>query len=90
MINLEKNNITYGFSASNGCSGNSGSVPRVGFPGFYLQDAGNGVRSTDLVNSDGFSLHVGATWKDDLAYQCGKFIGAELKAKGVHVALVRH
>lgn len=87
MTNFEKNNITYGFTPSNGCAGVSGSVPRLGYPGMCLQDAGNGVRGTDLVNSYASGVHVGASWSKDLAYQRAKFMGAEFKAKGVNVAL---
>ena len=43
----EMNNVTYGISDSDtGCVGVSGGVPRLGFPGLCLHDAGNGVRNT--------------------------------------------
>lgn len=87
MTNEEKNNLTYGFTPNNGCAGISGSAPRVGFPGLCLQDAGNGVRGVDLVNSYASGVHVGATWNKALAYQRAQFMGAEFKAKGVNVAL---
>lgn len=88
MSNEEKNNITYGFASTNtSCGGTSGSVPRVGFPGLCLQDAGNGVRGTDMVNGYPSGLHVGASWNRDLAYARGLYMGAEFKAKGVSVAL---
>lgn len=46
MTNEEKNNITYGHTLStNGCAGNTGSVPRIGFPGLCLHDNQNGIRS---------------------------------------------
>lgn len=88
MSNQEKNNITYGFTSTNtSCGGTSGSVPRLGFPGLCLQDAGNGVRGTDMVNGYPSGLHVGASWNRDLAYSRGLYMGAEFKAKGVSVAL---
>ncbi|GFF25680.1 probable beta-glucosidase M [Aspergillus udagawae] len=88
MTNDEKNNITYGFpSASNGCSGNSGAVPRLGFHGLCLQDAGNGVRGLDMVNAYASGLHVGAAWNTDLAYKRGQHMGAEFKRKSINVAL---
>ena len=88
MTASEKNNVTLGFSSSsNGCVGLSGSVPRLGFPGFCLQDAGNGVRNTDLVNAYASGVSVGASWNKTLAYDRGRYMGAEFKTKGVHVAL---
>ncbi|KAJ9138386.1 Cel3e secreted beta-glucosidase [Pleurostoma richardsiae] len=80
-------NITRGFSADNVCGSNSGSVPRLGYPGMCLHDAGNGVRATDLVNSYPSALHVGASWDKTLTYQRGYYMGKEFKAKGVNVAL---
>lgn len=88
MTNDEKNNITYGqTSTTNGCSGVSGSVPRLDFPGLCLQDAGNGVRGTDMVNGYASGIHVGAAWNRNLAYNRAQHMGAEFKAKGVSVAL---
>lgn len=88
MTNDEKNNITYGqTSTTTGCSGVSGSVPRLGFPGICLQDAGNGVRGTDMVNGYASGIHVGAAWNRDLAYKRAQHMGGEFKAKGVSIAL---
>lgn len=88
MTNDEKNNLTLGVKHPlNGCSGASGGVPRLGFPGHCLQDAGNGVRDADMVNGYASGIHVGATWNRDIAYQQAKFMGAEFKRKGVSVAL---
>ncbi|KAG7876353.1 hypothetical protein KL938_004421 [Ogataea parapolymorpha] len=72
MTNEEKNNVTYGYSVTTtGCSGMSGNVPRLNYPGLCLQDAGNGVRGTDMVNSYPAGLHVGASWNKGLAYERG-------------------
>ena len=49
MTPEEQNNITYGYSADNGCVGVSGPISRLNFPGFCLADSGNGLRGTDLV-----------------------------------------
>ncbi|KAL1877654.1 hypothetical protein Plec18167_004619 [Paecilomyces lecythidis] len=88
MTDDEKNNITYGYtSTTNGCSGNSGAVPRLGFPGLCLQDSGNGVRATDMVNGYPPGLHVGAAWNRELAYERGHYMGAEFKRKGANVVL---
>lgn len=80
--NAEKENMTYGHPSTNGCSGNSGAVPRLGFPGICLNDAGNGVRATDVVNGYASGVHVGASWNTTLAYNRALFMGAEFKAKG--------
>ncbi|KAJ6095221.1 hypothetical protein N7486_005967 [Penicillium sp. IBT 16267x] len=88
MTNEEKNNLTYGYtSTTNGCSGNSGGAPRLGFPGLCLQDSENGVRGTDMVNGYPSGIHVGAAWNSELSYQRASYMGAEFKAKGVNVAL---
>ncbi|KAI0602912.1 glycoside hydrolase family 3 protein [Biscogniauxia sp. FL1348] len=84
----EKVNITRGVSgADNVCAGNTGTVPRLGWPGMCLHDAGNGVRATDLVNSYPSALHVGAAWDRNLTYERGFYMGKEFKTKGVNVIL---
>ncbi|KAH8820767.1 putative beta-glucosidase [Xylogone sp. PMI_703] len=84
----EMNNVTHGYSSvTNGCSGNSGSAPRLGYPGMCLHDAENGVRYTDGITSFPSALHVGASWNSQLANDRGRLLGAEFKAKGVNVAL---
>ncbi|KAH1497278.1 hypothetical protein KXX52_001408 [Aspergillus fumigatus] len=88
MTDEQKNDLTYGYkSTTNGCSGNSGGAPGVGFPGLCLQDAGNGVRGTDMVNGYASGVHVGAAWNRDLAYERAHYMGAEFRRKGVNVAL---
>ncbi|RYP39591.1 hypothetical protein DL767_002139 [Monosporascus sp. MG133] len=84
----EKVNITRGFNSSdNVCAGNSGSIPRLQWPGMCLHDAGNGVRATDMVNAYASGIHVGASWDRNLTYQRGYFMGKEFKDKGVNVPL---
>lgn len=84
----EMNNVTLGFiNSDNGCVGKSGSVPRLGFPGLCLHDAGNGVRATDGVNAYASGVSIGASWNASLAYERGRFMGREFKKKGVQVAL---
>jgi beta-glucosidase len=88
MTLQEMNNITLGFANGNtGCVGTSGSVPRLGFPGFCLHDAGNGVRDTDGVNAYASGVSIGASWNASLALQRGQFMGAEFRTKGVNIAL---
>ena len=76
-----------GQTSDTGCSGVSGSVPRLGFPGLCLSDAGNGVRGTDGTNGYSSGIHAGASWNRKLAYQRAQYLGAEFKAKGISVAL---
>ena len=78
----EKVNMTRGVDSDNTCSGTTGTVPRLGWPGMCLHDAGNGVRATDLVSSFPSALHVGASWDKNLTYQRGWYMGKEFKAKG--------
>lgn len=75
-------NVTRGFATDNVCAGNTGTIPRLGWPGLCLHDAGNGVRATDLVNSYPSALHVGASWDKNLTYQRGYYMGKEFKTKG--------
>ncbi|KXH67270.1 hypothetical protein CSAL01_11471 [Colletotrichum salicis] len=83
----EKVNITRGYAGDNFCAGNTGSIPRLGWPGMCLHDAGNGVRATDLVNSYPSAIHVGASWDRNLTYQRGYYMGKEFKTKGINVLL---
>ncbi|KAJ5586825.1 uncharacterized protein N7459_002590 [Penicillium hispanicum] len=84
----EKNNLTYGVSTTeNGCSGIIPAIPRLGFTGMCLQDAGNGVRTADFVNSYPSGIHVGASWNKSLAHDRGWYMGGEFRTKGVQVAL---
>lgn len=79
----ERANVTRGFAVtSNACSGNTGSVPRLGWPGMCLQDAGNGVRATDFVNAYPSGMHVGASWDKNLTYGRGFAMGGEFRTKG--------
>jgi len=61
MTLAEKANITVGHTPLTGCSGVTGSVPRLNWPGLCLSDAGNGLRATDFVNGWPSGIHVGAS-----------------------------
>ncbi|KAJ5095000.1 hypothetical protein N7532_007291 [Penicillium argentinense] len=87
LSDKEKLNLTAGTSVSNGCSGNISPIERLGFPGFCVSDAGNGLRGTDYVNSWPSGLHVGASWNKGLAKQRGAHMGAEFRRKGVNLLL---
>jgi beta-glucosidase len=84
----EKVGLTYGSGTSaNGCSGEIKPIERLGFPGFCMQDAGNGVRATDFVSGYPSGIHVGASWNKELSHQRGYAMGGEFRAKGVNVML---
>ncbi|KAG6167760.1 glycoside hydrolase 3 [Claviceps purpurea] len=84
----EKVNITRGFpDKDNTCASNTGSVPRLGWQGLCLMDAGNGVRATDMVSAWPSGLHVGASWDRNLTYERGLWMAREFRAKGVNIAL---
>ena len=80
-------NTSHRQPSTTGCSGVSGSVPRLGFPGLCLVDNGNGVRNTDGVNGYPSGLHLGATWNKELVHETKDHLGAEFKRKGANVAL---
>ncbi|KAK4497776.1 hypothetical protein PRZ48_010429 [Zasmidium cellare] len=89
MTDEEKNLILTPAINFVGCSGFTGSVPRLNFSGLCLNDAESGVRTSDHEMVSGFPalLTVGATWDKGLAYLRGQRLGEEFKAKGVNVAL---
>lgn len=89
MTIVEKENVTMGFTDAefNGCNGKSGGVPRLGFPGYCLNNAENGVGGEEGVNAYPAALHMGASWNRELAYARGMHMGREFRRKGVNVAL---
>lgn len=88
MSILEKVNLTTGIGYASGpCSGNTGSIPRLGIPSLCLQDGPNGVRATDFVTHYPSGLATGSTFNRGLMYLKGKAVGREFKGKNVHIAL---
>jgi beta-glucosidase len=95
LSNEEKNNITLGqatglldlLTPSNGCTGTSGGMPRVRYPGLCLQDGPAGVRNADLVSAFPSGIHLGASWNKELVREISLYMGMEFKKKGVNVAL---
>jgi beta-glucosidase len=81
-------NITRGFRTTvNACAGNTGSVPRLNWPGLCLHDAGNGARATDFVSSFPSGIHAGASWDRELTYKRGYEMGLEFRGKGINMLL---
>ncbi|KAF8534505.1 glycoside hydrolase family 3 protein [Trichophaea hybrida] len=88
MTLVEKVNITTGLGWAMGlCLGNTGPVPRLGFPSLCLQDAPLGVRNADKITSFPAGITVAGTWDKELMRKRGEALGVEFKGKGVHVAL---
>ncbi|EGP87289.1 putative beta-glucosidase [Zymoseptoria tritici IPO323] len=85
----EKVNLTIPAYDFAGCSGFSGSVPRLGFPGVCLNDGPSGVRAGNTNHTSGFpaQIAIGASWNRTLSYWRSKQMGVEYRAKGVNVAL---
>ncbi|UJO21588.1 putative beta-glucosidase M [Fulvia fulva] len=89
MTDEEKNAIVTPANDTQGCSGFTGNVSRLNFPGICLNDASSGVRLSDTAKVNGYpaGLSVGASWDKGLAWWRANYIGKEFKAKGVNVAL---
>ncbi|KAK4984701.1 hypothetical protein LTR50_006442 [Elasticomyces elasticus] len=88
MSLVEKVNITTGTAWRMGmCVGNTGPVPRLGFPSLCLQDGPLGLRFVDNATAWPAGITVGATWNKELMYQRGKMQGQEARMKGVNVIL---
>ncbi|KAF3764314.1 family 3 glycoside hydrolase [Cryphonectria parasitica EP155] len=83
----EKVNLTSGVSTTTGCAGMIAAVPRLGFPGLCLANAGNGVGSTDYVSAWASGIHAAASWNKELTYNRGYYIGGEARTKGVNILL---
>ncbi|KAI2471132.1 glycoside hydrolase family 3 protein [Annulohypoxylon bovei var. microspora] len=85
---LEKVNLTTGTgNQADLCTGNTGSVPRIGFRSLCLQDGPVGVRYTDLNSVFPAGISAAATWSRSLLRKRGEAIGAEFGGKGIDVHL---
>ncbi|KAK1760524.1 glycoside hydrolase superfamily [Echria macrotheca] len=87
MTLAEKVKLTAGDSSNTSCPGFLPGVPRLGFPGMCLGDAGNGLRTTDFVSTWPSGIHVGASWNKGLTRQRGAGMGGEFRTKGVNILL---
>ncbi|TLD23577.1 glycoside hydrolase family protein [Venturia nashicola] len=88
MTLVEKVNMTTGTGWSmDMCVGNTGPVPRLGFPSLCLQDGPLGLRFADNATAWPAGVTVGATWNKDLMYKRGQAHGLEARLKGVNVIL---
>ncbi|KAF7375316.1 Beta-glucosidase [Mycena sanguinolenta] len=83
----EKINVTTGIDIFGRCVGNTGTIPRVGWKGFCLEDSPLGVRLTDFVSAGPAGINAAATWDVNLIKARGVAMGQEHRGKGVNVAL---
>ncbi|KAL9084086.1 MAG: hypothetical protein Q9165_008224 [Trypethelium subeluteriae] len=84
----EKVNVTTGVGWSmEMCVGNTGAVPRLGFPSLCLQDGPLGLRFTDHATAWPAGLTIGATWNKDLMRRRGQAQAVEARLKGINVIL---
>jgi beta-glucosidase len=85
---LEKVNLTTGVGWTNErCVGNTGSIPRLGFPGLCMQDSPLGIRFADEVSAFPAGINAAATWSTRLFRERGAAMGAEHRGKGIDVQL---
>ncbi|PQE29236.1 putative beta-glucosidase protein [Rutstroemia sp. NJR-2017a BBW] len=85
---LEKVNLTTGVGwEGESCVGNTGSIPRINFPGLCLQDSPLGIRFTDYNSAFPSGMNAAATWSTSLIRARGVAMGAEHRGKGIDVQL---
>ncbi|KAF9873033.1 glycosyl hydrolase family 3 N terminal domain-containing protein [Colletotrichum karsti] len=78
-------NFTHGWTGL--CTGNTGSIPRLGIEPLCLQDGPDGVRAQEFVSAFPAGIHLGATWDKNLSYAYGEALGAEYRGKGINIGL---
>ncbi|KAJ7789191.1 glycoside hydrolase superfamily [Mycena olivaceomarginata] len=83
----EKVNVTTGVDVLNRCVGNTGTIPRIGWAGFCLEDSPLGVRFADFASAFPAGINAAATWDVDLIKARGVAMAQEHRGKGVNVAL---
>ncbi|KZT52914.1 glycoside hydrolase family 3 protein [Calocera cornea HHB12733] len=83
----EKVNLTTGAGTDNRCVGNTGSIPRLNFTSFCLEDSPLGVRFTDFASAFPAGINVAMTWDKQMMYDRGYAMGQEHYGKGVNMAL---
>ncbi|KAK3197464.1 hypothetical protein GRF29_216g239387 [Pseudopithomyces chartarum] len=85
---LEKVNLTTGVGwEGEACVGNTGAIPRLGFPGLCAQDSPLGIRFADYVSAFTAGGTVAASWDRGEFYRRGYQMGVEHRGKGVDVQL---
>jgi beta-glucosidase len=59
----------------------------LGIPEIHMADGPVGLRSNDPSTAYPASINLAASWDKQLAYQTGKALGMEARAKNVHIVL---
>ncbi|KAI8968442.1 glycoside hydrolase superfamily [Mycotypha africana] len=84
----QKVNITTGLGWEGGrCVGNTGSTINPDFPELCLQDSPLGIRFADGVSSGVAGVNAAASFDKEAIRRRGEYMGAEFRAKGIHVQL---
>ncbi|KAK7055677.1 Fn3-like domain-containing protein [Favolaschia claudopus] len=83
----EKINVTTGIDIFGRCVGNTGTIPRLNWPGLCLEDSPLGVRFADFVSAGPAGINAATTWDVDLIKARGIAMAQEHRGKGVNVAL---
>jgi len=83
----EKVNLTTGIDIFGRCVGNTGTIPRLNFNGFCLEDSPLGVRFGDFASAFPAGINAAMTWDKDLIKARGVAMGQEHRGKGVNVQL---
>lgn len=62
-------------------------IERLGLPEIRLADGPQGVRNNTKSTLFACGIAAAATWNEDLAYEMGKALGQDSRARGVHFLL---
>lgn len=62
-------------------------VERLGIPEIRMADGPQGVRNAGKATAMPCGIMLSATWNKDLAYEYGKALGRESRARGIHILL---
>lgn len=62
-------------------------IERLGLPEIRLADGPQGVRNNTRSTLFACGIAAAATWNEDLAYEMGKALGQDSRARGVHFLL---
>lgn len=87
MTLLEKISLTTGEPGP--CEGNVPAIPRLGLPGFCLQDGPSGLRFESFVSQFSAAVTVAGSWDRELIEARGVALGKEFRGRGVRPAKVK-
>jgi beta-glucosidase len=63
------------------------SIPRLGIPSIKMSDATNGTGTWGASTSYPCALMLASAWNKELAYEYGKAVASDCKARGVNILL---